>query len=121
MVHLRSIMVHLRSIMVHLRSIPQVDHLRHRVAKHVGKPVSLLRMFCSSKPIKTIDSLSDYIGRYFTYAETKRETNARQAWNRCKRGDGTSTSKYHDYFTKQFADVKKCALPLLLAICGDIG
>jgi hypothetical protein len=121
MVHLRSIMVHLRSIMVHLRSIPQVDHLRHRIAKHIGKPVSLLRMFYLGKPIKTLDSLSDYVGHYFTYVETKRETNARQAWNRHKRGDGTSTLKYKDYFTEQIAAVKQCALPLLLAIYGDIG
>jgi hypothetical protein len=106
---------------VHLRSIPQVDHLRHAVAKYIVKPVSLLRLFYLGKPIKTLDPLAGYVGHYFTYVETMREGNARQAWNRHKRGDGTSTYKYKDYFTEQIAAVKQCALPPLLAIYGDIG
>ncbi len=101
-------------------TIPQVNHLRHRFSTRLGKPVALLRMFCGKKSIKTSAPLSEYTDRHFTYAVTKRETNERQAWNRCQRGDGTSSSKHLDYFAKQFADVQKCALPLLLAICGDI-
>jgi hypothetical protein len=78
-------------------------------------------MFYWGKPIKTRDPLAGYVGHYFTYVETKREGNERQAWNRHKRGDGTSTYKYKDYFTEQIAAVKQCAIPPLLAIYGDLG